>query len=177
MRPDSPDPGHLLLVTRTVTGNGHSTALKKPPGIVRYCQFFGGLFPVPTAACADYLTTPEGAIFSSLSAQDLTNPVKKPSRIVLYYQRPNRPLVRVHISQTLEGIFMTNEQENQLRMTKEQENRWLYAKALEIAVLVKGPFPHEIGNPLGFLTYYEQEAAAIAKRIRNHSRDDGYGLI
>jgi hypothetical protein len=79
MRPDSPDPGHLLLITITVTGNGHSTTLKKTPRnreilpvpaarLRGYITFSEGILPVPTAACADYLTTPEGAIYSKLNS-------------------------------------------------------------------------------------------------------------
>jgi hypothetical protein len=60
-------------------------------------------------------------------------------------------------------------------MTQEQENQWRYAKALEIAVLIKGPHPKEFENPQVYLVDYERLVSTIMKRIKDHS-NGGYGM-
>jgi hypothetical protein len=60
-------------------------------------------------------------------------------------------------------------------MTQEQENQWLYAKALEIAALIKGPCPKNFENTNASLAWYEPLVSAIARRIRNHA-NNGYKL-
>jgi hypothetical protein len=52
-------------------------------------------------------------------------------------------------------------------MTEKQESQWLYAKALELAVLMKGPYEgqHE-KNPAGIISHYAPLLREIAKSIR-----------
>jgi hypothetical protein len=56
-------------------------------------------------------------------------------------------------------------------MTEKQESRWLYAKALELAILIKGPYRKdpEITERNASATIYQEYdplAHAIARKIR-----------
>jgi len=58
-------------------------------------------------------------------------------------------------------------------MNERQEPEWLFAKALEIAVLLKGPIKKKLNskNYLEILADYEETAGWIAVRITMNAKE------